>query len=168
MDSMDRYLASLNDPAVRAFNRKLRGIDEDDREPARSNVTEDHIRAAEEGLGLILPPSYKKLVLTAQPFDVEYGLHWVWDNEADQFIQEIVSTNRPSEGWLPPFLIVVMGLDSGDYYCFDTRHPDERGEYPIVFLDHEIHGEDSTDFDPVARDLGEFLLGLSDGRTALD
>src|SRR5262245_1579915 len=75
VDSMDEYIARLGDPALRSYHRKLRGIDEEDTEPARSKVTEDHISAAEEVLGLALPPSYRKLVMTTQPFDVEYGVY---------------------------------------------------------------------------------------------
>ena len=134
MDSMSRYLARASDPAIRSFNRRLRGIDEGAPGPARSNVTLDHIAAAEEALGVALPPSYRHLVLKAQPFDVEYGICWVWD-------------------------IAVHGSDDGDEYCLDTRHPDDRGEYPIVHFNHGIHNEDITEFEVVARDLGEWLLG---------
>ena len=167
MDSMDAYLARLLDPSIRTFNRKLRGVDEGDPEPAHSKVTEDHVSAAETALGMALPPGYKKLVLSAQPFDAEYGVYWIWDGEADQFIPDIAATNRGPHSALPPFLIAVVGLDDGDEYCFDTRHPDERGEYPIVHFNHEIHHEGSEEFERVARDLGEFLLG-SPGGEAVD
>ena len=99
--------------------------------------------------------------MTAQPFDAEYGVYWVSDGEADQFIPDIVSTNRGPHAWFPTFLIAVVGDDSGGEYCFDTRHADERGEFPIVLLDPEIHDENSLDFEPVAKDLGEFLLGAT-------
>jgi hypothetical protein len=158
MDAMDQYLARLGDPAVRSFNRKLNGIDEGDPEPVLLEVSEAHIKAAEDELGLALPPSYRKLVTTAQPFDAEYGLYW---------ISEIAWGNRGPDARFPQFVIPFLGCDNGDEYGFDTRHPDERGEYPIVLLDHEIHGADSTDFEPVARDLGEFLLGSLGGREPL-
>ena len=166
MDSMDAYLSRLLDPALRSFNRKLRGIDEGDPEPAHSKVTEEQVSAAEQALGVALPPSYKKLVMTAQPFDAEYGVYWVSDNEADQYIPDIVTTNRGPLAWFPPFLVAVLGSDDGDEYCFDTRYPDGRGEYPIVFLNHEIHGEHGTEFERVAQDLGEFLLGSLGGETS--
>ena len=69
---------------------------------------------------------------------------------------DIVSANRDRA---VPFLIKVVPTLSGDSFCFDTRHPDQRGEYPIVRYDHEVHGEESNEFETVARDLGEFLLG---------
>lgn len=155
MDSMDEYLERLRDPAVQSHNR--RGFDEENPLPGKPNVTEDHIAAAEEALGVALPPSYRKLVMTSHPVDAP--VHWVWDNETDTLAEEIVSVNRNPHAYHPPFLIIVTSDESGNYYCFDTRQPDERGEYPIVFFDHEFHNEDSTDFETAAKDLGEFLLG---------
>jgi len=152
---MDEYLARVSDPAVQSSNRE--GFDEENPLPGKPNVTEDHIRAAEEALGVALPPSYRKLVMTAHPVDAP--VHWVWDNETDTLGEEIVSANRGSHACWPPFLIAVTGDDSGNFYCLDTRHPDERGEYPIVFFDHECHDEDSTDFEMTHKDLGAFLLG---------
>jgi hypothetical protein len=90
---------------------------------------------------------------------VDAFVSWVWDNETDTLGEEIVSVNRGPNACYPAFLIVLAGDDSGNAYGFDTRYPDERGEYPIVFFDHEIHNQDSTDFETVANDLGEFLLG---------
>src|SRR4051794_10917251 len=128
MDSMDEYLARLCDPAVRSYNRS--GFDEENPLPSKPNVTEDHISAAEKALEVALPPSYRKLVMTAHPIDA--SVYWVWDNETDTLREEIVSANRGPHAYYPPFLIAVIGDDSGNQYCFDTRHPDERGEYPIV------------------------------------
>jgi cell wall assembly regulator SMI1 len=156
MDSTDEYIARLSDPAVQSYNR--REFDEDNPLPSKPNVTEDHISAAEEALGVALPPSYRRLVKTVHPVDAP--VCWVWDNETDTLGEEIVSVNRGPYASFPAFLIVLTGDDSGNAYGFDTRHPDGRGEYPIVFFDHEIHDEDSTDFEMVAKDLGEFLLGL--------
>jgi hypothetical protein len=34
-------------------------------------------------------------------------------------------------GYLSPFR-----LDNGDFWCFDTRHPDGNGEFPIIILNH--------------------------------
>lgn len=155
MDSIDEYIARLDDPGVRAYNR--REFDRDNPLPNKPNVTEEHISAAEEALGVVLPPSYKKLVTSVHPVDAP--VCWVWDNETDTLREEIISVNRGPYAGYPPFLIVVAGDDSGNAYGFDTRRPDGRGEYPIVVFDHEIHGEDSTDFETVAKDLGEFLLG---------
>lgn len=156
MDSIDEYIARAGDPAVRAYHRGE--FDEDNPLPNRPNVTEAHLSAAEEVLGVALPPSYRKLVTTVHPVDAPVS--WVWDGETDTLREEIVSVNRgPSAGY-PPFLIVFTGDDAGNAYGFDTRRPDGRGEYPIVLFDHEVHDRDSTEFETVAADLGAFLLGL--------
>jgi hypothetical protein len=55
--------------------------------------------------------------------------------------------------------IAVLGTDEGDEYCFETRHLDERGEYPIVLWNHETCGLETTEFETQSGDLGEFLLG---------
>jgi hypothetical protein len=155
MNSIDEYIARVSDTAVQSYNR--REFDEGNPLPAKPDVTEDHISAAEAALGVALPPSYRKLMKTVHPVDAP--VCWIWDNETDTLGEEIVSVNRSDYANYPEFLIVLGGDDSGNAFGFDTRSPDERGEYPIVYFDHEIHNEDSTDFERLARDLGEFLLG---------
>src|SRR3954470_4362917 len=151
MDAMDRYIERLSDPAVRSYWRKLRLIDEDEPGPDESKASEEHVSTAEETLGVALPPSYRKLVTATHPHDGVYGVYWVWDEEADQFIADIVSTRQDPHSPLPPFLIAVVGEDGGDEFCFDVRHPDERCEYPIVHFDPGIHHEESTEFETVAK-----------------
>ena len=67
-----------------------------------------------------------------------------------------INASRP----IPRFLIAVSGDGSGDEFCFDTRQPGPSGEYPIVRWQHEIHDENSSQFECVADDLGAFLLQL--------
>ena len=165
MDAIDKYIEALSDPVVRSYWRQIHHIDEQGPGPDDgSRASEEQVTAAERALGVALPPSYRKLVTTTEPYDGVYGVYWV--NESDPFGADIVSTNRSSSSPLPPFLIAVVGDDSGDEYCFDTRYPDERGEYPIAHFDHERHHEESTDFETVARELGEFLLGSLGGETS--
>jgi cell wall assembly regulator SMI1 len=166
MDAIDKYIELLSYPAVRSFNRSLHHIDEDEPEQSdRPKTLEEHVMAAEMELGVALPPSYRRLVTTTDPTVKEYGLYWVWVEGLDTYGGDIVSSFKGSNSPLPPFLIAVLGTDGGDEYCFDTRHPDERGEYPIVHFDHEQHNEESTEFEKVANDLGEFLLGSRGGET---
>ena len=159
MDLMDQYLSHLLDPAVRSFNRRLHGVDEETAEPHPAGVTDRHVSEAEVALGVALPPGYRKLVTTVPPADAEYGIYWVQGDRADHLGADIVSVNRGPTSPLPPFLVAVQGTDDGDEYCFDTRHPDARGEYPIVLFRHDRDSEDSTEFERVSEDLGEFLLG---------
>lgn len=160
MGAIDTYIEGLSDPEVRSFRRSLNGADQGGLGPVDGpRTTEEHVAAAEEELGMALPPSYRKLVTTTDPKDKEYGLYWVWVEGLDTFGGDIVSVNQQYRGDIPPFLIAVLGTDEGDELCLDTRHPDGRGEYPIVLLNHECCGPDVTEFEALAPDLGEFLLG---------
>ncbi len=152
MDAIDRYLERLAEPGMRAYLRELYVPAEEkaDQPPARRRT----VAAAEKKLGVRLPPSYTKLVTTLGPYDGGYEVWWIEDPVGPG--ADLVSANRTR---LAPSLISVVPVLSGDSFCFDTRRADERGEYPIVRFDHEIHTEESTDFETVASDLGEFLLG---------
>ncbi len=162
MDPIDEYIRRLSEPGVRSFWRRVNGIDEDEGPGPFDGemASEEDVDDADEALGVRLPPSYRKLVTTSEPYDNVYGINWVIPDGG------IVWANRNPESILPPFVIAVLDADNGDQYCFDTRHPDMRGEYPIVHFDHEIHDETSTDFEIVAKDLGEFLLGSLGGETS--
>jgi len=156
MEAIDRYIERLSDPDVRAEHRRMNQIGEGGPEvDDGSRASEKLVAAAEEALGVPLPPSYKKLVTTTEPYD-NFPIHWVLG--ADVFGADIVSINDPIQTSTPPFLLEVVDTGDGNAYAFDTRKPDARGEYPIVFFDHEVHDEESTEFETVAKDLGEFLL----------
>ena len=59
---------------------------------------------------------------------------------------------------LPEFLITFHNNGSGDQLCFDTRHPNPDGEYPIVFWDHELTPEENLEnLDVVADSFAEWL-----------
>jgi hypothetical protein len=167
MDAIERYIECLSDPAVRSFKRMANHVDEEELGPVyRSRTSEEHVVAAEKELGMTLPPSYRKLVTTTDPRDKEYGLYWVWVDGLDTFGEDIVSVNQKYRDYAPPFLVAVLGTDDGDEFCFDTRHPDERGEYPIVLWNQECRGEETTEFETQATDLGEFLLGSLGGESS--
>ncbi|WP_165251074.1 SMI1/KNR4 family protein [Paludisphaera soli] len=149
MEAIDQYIERLSDPAVRAEHRRLNAVGEagpDVDHGRRAN--EKQVAAAEEALGVRLPPSYKKLVTTTEPYD-NYPMYWVLGS--DVYGGDVVSINDPALKAAPPHLITFVETDDGDEFCFDTRRPDARGEYPIVRFD----GDDA---EPVAKDLGEFLL----------
>jgi hypothetical protein len=48
-------------------------------------------------------------------------------------LEEVVKDYR--ELGLPNYLSPFR-VDNGDFWCFDTRHPDENGEFPIVIWNH--------------------------------
>lgn len=157
MDAIDRYIQRIHEPKLRAARRALNAISPDESE-AQPPTREADVEAAEASLGFALPPSYRKLVTTTDPRDKEYGLCWVGVEGLDTYGEDIASYAESCD-YVPRFLIPVLGSDEGDEYCFDTRTVDARGEYPIVRFTPEIHDEESTDFEVVASDLGEFLLG---------
>lgn len=157
MDAIDRYIQRIHEPELQAARRALNAVDPDEHEE-QPPTREADIAAAEASLGFALPPSYRKLVTTTDPRDKEYGLYWVWVDGLDTYGDDIASYHGSRDGIPPRFLIPVLGADDGDEYCFDTRAVDARGEYPIVHFNHEIHDEDSVDFEIVSSNLGEFLL----------
>jgi ankyrin repeat protein len=158
MDAIDRYIERLNEPGLRDRLREMYHVDGD--EVSREVATGEQVAEAERGLDIRLPPSYKKLVTTLSPYDGGYEAYGIV--ATDRFSAPIVTANLEGEGHpYPPFLIGVVPCLNGDAYCFDTRYPDRRGEYPIVLFDHEVHSpesEDWTRFETVANDLGAFLL----------
>jgi ankyrin repeat protein len=166
MDAIDRYVQRLNEPGLRDRLREMYHVDE--AEASREVVSEVQVAAAERELGIRLPPSFRKLVTTLSPYDGGYEVYGIVD--PDRFSADIVTANAKGESQAyPPFLIGVVPCPNGDAFCFDTRYPDKRGEYPIVLFDHEIHSpesEDWTKFETVANDLGEFLLGSLPGEVA--
>lgn len=151
MEAIERYIERLAEPGMREYLRKLHWVDETlaDQAPARPGV----VRAAERKLGVRLPPSYKRLVTTFGPYDAGFQVYWIEDPHG--LGADIVHANRPR---LAPGLIALMPFPNGDTLCFDTRARDERGEYPIVHFDHEIHSQESTEFEVCFRDLGDMLL----------
>jgi ankyrin repeat protein len=159
MEAIDLYIQRLSEPGVRDRLRQMYHVDED--EVSREVATEEQVAAAERELGLPLPPSYKKLITTVSPYDGGYEIHGIDDPHG--LGAGIVGANQGREGRpFPPYLIGVVPCPNGDTFCFDTRYPDKREEYPIVLFDHEVHSEDTeewAEFETVNNDLGEFLLG---------
>src|SRR4051812_27089945 len=109
MDAIDRYIERLSDPAVRSFKRMLNHVAEDELELVdRSGTPERYVVAAEEQLGMTLPPSYRELVTTTDPRDKEYGLYWVHVDGLDTYGEDIITVNqRFHDDYAPHFLIAV-------------------------------------------------------------
>jgi hypothetical protein len=63
-------------------------------------------------------------------------------------------------GNLPTFLVAVLTTADGDQICFDTRHPSPDGEFPLVWFNHELHHEESTEFEPLGQTFAELLEAL--------
>ena len=107
MDAIDRYIERLDDPGVRASWRRINGIDEAGPGPGDgSRVGEEQVTIAERGLGVTLPPSYRTLVTTTEPYDNVYGLYWITDS--GEFCADIANSR------VPPFLIDHRGNRVGE------------------------------------------------------
>jgi hypothetical protein len=116
--------------------------------------TEETIRATEDALGFMFPPTFRQFIIKSR----YYG-----------FIQKdlnhphsLVYTNRwiheDNEWYLPKFLILFMGGHDGDCNCFDSRFRDENGECPVVYWDAEnMREQDIEGLKPTHTSFLEFL-----------
>ena len=53
--------------------------------------------------------------------------------KAIEVVKDYQELNFPH--YLSPFRV-----DNGDFWCFDTRHPDKNGEFPVVIWSHNENG----------------------------
>ena len=112
-------------------------------------ASEQDIASVEKALGVALPPSYRELVSVIEPPHFP-GLGWIAN----------VFDDSRAVGNLPPFLVSVLTTADGDQICFDTRSPAPDGEYPLVWFNHEIHHEGSSDFEPTGQTFTELMEAL--------
>lgn len=62
------------------------------------------------------------------------GFGWANKNlEPSLNLEEVVKDYKELD--LPKYLSPFR-VDNGDFWCFDTRHPDENGESPVVVWSH--------------------------------
>ena len=101
------------------------------------------------------------------------GPYWevYWVGDASLSHRHIVEANRSEHeevnSPLPDFLITFHNNGAGDQLCFDTRHPDSRGEHPIVFWDHELTpSQNLAGLEVVASDFPTWLA--QEARRVLD
>ncbi|MFK0524599.1 SMI1/KNR4 family protein [Paenibacillus illinoisensis] len=126
-------------------------------------VQESWIIEVEQELGFALPPSYRwwllnygqamlsgtEILTVAPPEDREYA-----DTDI-LYIYRLADEQAKQEGKLELFI-----PDEDEYYYFDTRTADDRGEYKVMRLDY-FNGEPEVYADSFA----EFLEKLIDQRT---
>lgn len=124
--------------------------------------TAQQIADAERRLGIQFPPGFLAFLAEAGAYKLDYWeTYWVGDESLGE--QHIVRANHCEhnevESPLPPFLVAFHNNGCGDQLCFDTRYPDRKGEYPIVFWDHELSSEENMARPGVvARSFAEWLL----------
>ena len=124
--------------------------------------TQGQIDDAEAKLFLKFPPSFLTFLAEAGSYGLSYWeTYWVGDSSLGS--QNIIEANRSEHedvsSALPVFLVAFHNNGCGDQLCFDTRNPDELGEYPIVFWDHERTNEENLeDLTPVADNFADWLM----------
>jgi cell wall assembly regulator SMI1 len=124
--------------------------------------TPGQIAAAERSLGLTFPQSFRVFLERAGAYALPFWqTYWIGDESLGY--RNIVEANRSereeAEPALPPFLVTFHNNGMGDQLCFDTRNPDESGEYTIVFWDHELSREENLEnLEVVADSFAEWLM----------
>ncbi|MDA8099617.1 MAG: SMI1/KNR4 family protein [Nitrospiraceae bacterium] len=106
--------------------------------------TRQEVEVAEKLLGVRLPPSfneyYAKSKWHAAPFMNLCSVVPLFEHQPS--IAEVnfhMRVKQENKYPLPTFLIcfdVSAGIDD-DYACFDSRQPDDSGEYPVVYWSSE-------------------------------
>lgn len=143
MDSIDRF--------IERKLRRDRRIRAEFGGPEPPTVDRRLVDRVAYDLGITFPPSYRKLVTTTA---LQHGdrLYWV-TRKADH--PRNILARQPR---MAPFLVAIMAAGDGGEYCFDMREAGPGGEYPVVRWEREFGEDPDRAFDPVAPDLGSFLL----------
>jgi SMI1-KNR4 cell-wall len=120
--------------------------------------TAQELIEAESFLEAPLPPAFKVFLAHAGSYRLPYWeIFWVGDHSPGDY--DIIEANRSeredADPALPSFLITFHNNGMGDQLCFDTRFPDQTGECPIVFWDHELSVDQKIDV--VAGNFAEWL-----------
>lgn len=120
----------------------------------------EQIAAAEALLGCKFPPSFLTFLARAGSYQMPFWETY-WIGPCDR--QDIVETNRQehqeASSPLPPYLVAFFNNGMGDQVCFDTRTVDAKGEYPIVFWDHELSPEENLNrLEQIAPNFAEWLM----------
>ena len=122
----------------------------------QSLVDESIMLDVERSLGVRLPPSYKKFLITAR----DYGLNFeefLWPGSD----RDLITTNREEHAAeLPDFLVSFLSDGYGTQVCFDTRSPDRNGEYPIVEWEREMLKNEvqEQDLEQIASSFPQWLV----------
>lgn len=124
-------------------------------------ASEESLRAVEESLCVVLPPSYRALlksfgdVMLCQEFCCA-GTH--------PLARQLETTNKRLRRYEFPKELIKFTDDGGDFtYCFDTSCPDANGEYPVVVVGPT--GEIGPKL--VASDFLDFVRRLSRGENLI-
>jgi len=131
--------------------------------PITSTATDDEIENIERTIGHALPPSYK-VFLKHKHF---YELHIAEAEFDDQEIRgwKASLVNMAFNEWAPELLIKKGYIPFANWsdwgmLCFDTNHPVEDNEYPVILWDHD----DWANYQPFSEGFQQLLEKL-DGQS---
>jgi hypothetical protein len=124
---------------------------------------EDRVARAEQALGVVFPPTYRRFLreLGAGGVGGEevYGL--VNDDFTDDRPPQAVGLTRAfrEQGQIADGLVVVHALGQGTYHALDTTRANADGEAPVVAFTPGLSTA-GGDHERVADDFGSFFLDL--------
>jgi len=124
----------LEDSPFTAFEAELREIDPE-LDGLLGPADEPAIKAAEDELGLTLPPGYKTFLAFYNGGNAYETTLFGVGGEDDLDLARVNLRDR--EEGLPEHLVAFAVTVSGDLYCFDTSQQDAKGEAPVVLLGPE-------------------------------
>lgn len=122
---------------------------------------ESVVQAAEEALGFLLPPTYRRFVRELGAGSIRgsefYGV--VSDDLAVAGVPNgvWVTLLERREGGLPDRLIVIGATGMGEWYVLDGRQAGPDGEHPVVVWVLGLNTPDDA-LELVAPDFGTFFL----------
>ncbi len=114
--------------------------------------SDEQIATAESQLGCKFPPSYVRFLAEGGAYQLPFWQpYWVGPCEREDIVEANRREREEAASPLPEYLVSFHNNSMGDQLCFDARSPDEQGEYPVVFWDHEISAEENiAELEPVA------------------
>lgn len=134
--------------------------DNDDVANFAGGCDEGTIAAAEQALGVRLPPSYRAAVAALGTWDIageEFLGVFTMPTTGDQLLGSVWETLDARRKFaLPVDLVVVMFDGSGDLVVLDASAADARGEYPVLVWNPGI--VTSSEMERLDDDFGSFAL----------
>jgi hypothetical protein len=110
--------------------------------------TDDAVARAESDLGILFPISFVSFLRESRPMQLPLAAQFYCISDGRHGVEDIVAANRrerEASSPLPHFMVAFYNDGMGNQVCFDTRHPSDGGEYPIVFWDHELGADENLE-----------------------
>ena len=141
-------------------------------------ASDDDIVAAEVALGCVFPPSYREFLRhfggLSMPIHLGVVHHFVGLGaqrpveppplEIHGVVEQTLAARAQKH--LGVHLVVVgMGAGYQEWFCLDTEHPGESGEFPIRMFDaadNTLDGEFYPDFESMVREVMGFVVETLD------